>query len=211
MLDDMAGLIGELEQELDARKQQYEWYRDWALTEKAGKDKRKKLGEIATIERGVRVVRSQLTEDGTYPVFQNSISPLGFHTEYNCKANTTFVIAAGAAGEIGFSTVEFWAADDCYCILCNDGILDDRFAYYCLMSQHTLLMSKVRKASVPRLARTFVEALEIPIPPLPVQEEIVRMLDEMTGLIDELEQEIAARKQQYEYYRDKLLTFPRAG
>ena len=60
----------------------------------------KALGKVATIERGVRVVRSQLTEAGNYPVFQNSISPLGFHTEYNCKANTTFVIAAGAAGEI---------------------------------------------------------------------------------------------------------------
>lgn len=54
-----------------------------------------------------------------------------------------------------------------------------------------------------------VAKIKIPIPPLPVQKEIVRMLDGMAGLIDALEEELAARKQQYEYYRDKLLAFKR--
>ena len=48
---------------------------------------------------------------------------------------------------------------------------------------------------------------EIPVPPIPVQEEVVRMLDGMVGLVDALEGEIAARRQQYEYYREKLLSF----
>lgn len=168
------------------------------------------LGEIASINRGVRVVRAQLTDGGTYPVYQNSIKPLGYHTESNCKANTAFVIAAGAAGEVGYSNVAFWAADDCYYILPQDG-LADRFVYYCLMSKQSLLASRVRKASIPRLARQFVESLEIPLPPLPVQEAIVRMLDGMAGLIDALEQELAARKQQYEWYRDKLLKMTNGG
>jgi len=170
----------------------------------------KPLGEIASINRGVRVVRAQLADGGKYPVYQNSIKPLGFHTECNCKANTAFVIGAGAAGEVGYSAVDFWAADDCYYVQCGDN-LDGRFVYYCLVSNQSLLQSKVRKASVPRLARSFVEALEIPIPPLPVQQEIVRMLDDMAGLIGELEQELAARKQQYEWYRDKLLKLTGGG
>ncbi len=61
-------------------------------------------------------------------------------------------------------------------------------------------------------ARHWIEKyskFEIPLPPLPVQKEIVRMLDDMTGLIDALEEELALRKQQYEYYRDKLLAFKR--
>ncbi len=49
----------------------------------------------------------------------------------------------------------------------------------------------------------------IPFPSLPVQQEIVRKLDEMTALISALEEESALRKQQYEYYREKLLTFKR--
>lgn len=58
--------------------------------------------------------------------------------------------------------------------------------------------SKVVHSSVPAL-----KAIEIPVPSLPIQEEIVRILDNFT----ELTAELTARKQQYEYYRDSLLTF----
>ena len=52
---------------------------------------------------------------------------------------------------------------------------------------------------------------EIPVPPLPVQEEIVRILDHFTNLTAELQAELQARKEQYEYYRNKLLTFDKIG
>lgn len=67
----------------------------------------KKLVDAVSIERGKRVVRSQLSISGKYPVYQNSLTPLGYHTDYNYNANTTFIIVAGAAGEIGFSDKEF--------------------------------------------------------------------------------------------------------
>lgn len=163
----------------------------------------KPLGKVAKVCRGVRVVKAQLSKVGKYPVYQNSITPLGYHLERNCKADTTFVIAAGAAGEIGYCNVDFWAADDCYYIE-TDKNLNGRFVYYCLMTMRLQLTSKVRKASVPRLARSFVDNLVIPFPPLPVQKEIVRMLDDMAGLIDALEEELAARKKQYEWCRERL-------
>ena len=74
----------------------------------------KKLNEVVEIRRGVRVVRSQLSSIGEYAVYQNSLTPLGYYEKYNVNADTTFVIVAGAAGEIGYSTVDFWAADDCF-------------------------------------------------------------------------------------------------
>ena len=49
----------------------------------------KHLTEIASITRGVRVVRSQLTLEGKYPVYQNSMTPLGYYEKNNCPANTT--------------------------------------------------------------------------------------------------------------------------
>lgn len=49
------------------------------------------------------------------------------------------------------------------------------------------------------------------MPPLPVQEEIVRILDHFTALAAELQAELQARKEQYEYYRNKLLTFAKNG
>ena len=52
---------------------------------------------------------------------------------------------------------------------------------------------------------------EIPVPPIPVQEEIVRILDHFTNLAAELQAELQARKEQYEYYRNKLLTFDKIG
>ena len=104
-----------------------------------------KLVEVAAITRGVRVIRSQLAEGGEYPVYQNSMTPLGYYKESNFPANTVFVISGGAAGEIGYSTVDFWAADDCFCFVCPE-YLQSRFLYYVLLCQQNHLFSRVRRA-----------------------------------------------------------------
>lgn len=161
----------------------------------------KKLGTAISIERGKRLVREQLSNECGYPVYQNSMTPLGYHTDYNYPENTAFIIGAGAAGEIGFSSVKFWAADDCYPMVCREDI-SSRYLYHALLRIQPQIKSRVRKASIPRLSRASIEQLEIPVPPLPVQSEIVRILDNFT----ELTAELTARKKQYEFYRDKLLT-----
>ena len=172
--------------------------------------KYKKLVDAVSIERGKRVVRSQLSIRGKYPVYQNSLTPLGYHTDYNYNANTTFIIVAGAAGEIGFSDKAFWAADDCFTVVCPENVLN-RYIYHLLLNNQNQLASKVRKASIPRLSRSAIENLVIPIPPLDVQREIVRMLDSYTESVVELQRqltvELTARKTQYSHYRDKMLTF----
>ncbi len=61
--------------------------------------------------------------------------------------------------------------------------------------------------SLPQISLPVTEEFQIPLPPLPVQEEIVRILDNFTELTAELTAELAARKKQYEYYKDSLLTF----
>ena len=166
----------------------------------------KKLVDAVSIERGKRVVRSQLSISGKYPVYQNSLTPLGYHTDYNYNANTTFIIVAGAAGEIGFSDKAFWAADDCFTVVCPENVLN-RYIYHLLLNNQNQLVSKVRKASIPRLSRSAIENLVIPIPPLDVQREIVRILDNFTELTAELTVELTARQKQYAFYRNKLLTF----
>ena len=168
--------------------------------------KYKKLVDAVSIERGKRVVRSQLSISGKYPVYQNSLTPLGYHTDYNYNANTTFIIVAGAAGEIGFSDKAFWAADDCFTVVCPENVLN-RYIYHLLLNNQNQLASKVRKASIPRLSRSAIENLVIPIPPLDVQREIVRILDNFTELTAELTVELTARQKQYAFYRNKLLTF----
>ena len=165
------------------------------------------LSDIVTIVRGIRVVRSQLTTDAPYPVYQNSLTPLGYYSKSNCSANTVFIIMAGAAGEIGYSEKPFWAADDCYYLLPNSKLLS-RFLYHFLLNSRTFILSHVRKASVPRLSRKVIETLTIPVPPLEVQQEIVRILDHFTELTTELTAELAAelaaREKQHQYYTQHL-------
>lgn len=166
----------------------------------------KELGEVINIQRGVRVVRNQLQLDGRYPVFQNSMKPLGYFGKSNCKANTTFIIGAGAAGEVGFSYIDFWAADDCFVCESRDNLIN-KYIYYFLLCNQIQLSSRVRKASVPRLSRDVINKIIIPLPPLPIQQEIVRILDTFTDLVAELQAELEARKKQYKYYREQLLKF----
>lgn len=173
-----------------------------------------KLGEVCDINRGIRVVKKDLHKTGLFPVYQNSMIPLGFYNKSNYLAGTTFVISAGSAGEVGYSDVDFWAADDCLCITCPDYICN-KFVYYNLINKQHLLKSRVRKASVPRLSRSAVENFEIPLPPIEVQNEIVGILDRFADLAAslqaELQAELQARIQQYEYYRNKLLSFNEIG
>ena len=115
----------------------------------------KPLGEVANITRGVRVTRKQLSAVGPFPVFQNSLQPLGYFEKANFPANTTFVIGAGAAGQIGYSDTDYWGADDCYSVVCSE-LLDGRFVYHCLLSMQPYLFSRVRKASIPRLSRSAI-------------------------------------------------------
>lgn len=131
---------------------------------------------------------------------------MGYFERSNCNAGITFVICGGAAGNVGYTDVECWAADDCEFIIGGHQVIN-RYIYYYLMTKQNYLLSKVRKASIPRLSPSIIKDLEIPLPPLPVQEEIVRILDAFTELQAELQAELQKRKQQYNYYLDNLLNF----
>ena len=171
------------------------------------------VGELILPQRGRRLVKSQLEEVGSYAVYQNSMKPLGYYHESNAQAGATFVIVAGAAGEIGFSDVAFWAADDVY-FFPEANAINNKYLYHFLLTKQHEISSQVRRASIPRLSIAVVEKLKIPIPcpeypnkSLEIQAEIVRILDAFTELTDELIAELTARKKQYNYYRDQLLSF----
>ena len=161
-----------------------------------------KLDSVCSVMRGKRLTKSQLTSDGKYKVFHGGIEPIGFFDEWNREGNTTMVINVGAsAGTIGYSSERFWSSDGCFCLSQSD-LISGKFLFYYFQTIEHYLMSKVRRAGIPTLDGKILEDLEIPVPPLPVQEEIVRVLDTFT----ELQAELQKRKQQYNFYRDNLLT-----
>ena len=174
-----------------------------------------KMSEIAEIKRGVRVVKSDLSEDCClYPVFQNCLTPLGYKEASNRKGGIPFIIVGGAAGSIGYSNSDFWAADDCLTIEGNSRV-SNRYIYHYLNTRQQYLLSQVRKSSVPRLSRVTIENLMVPVPLLDEQLRIVAILDKFDTLVSDLTQglpaEIAASQERYEYYRDKLLRFERCN
>ena len=131
--------------------------------------------------------------------------PLGYYARSNNNGNT-FVIIGGAAGDIGYSEKPFWAADDCLCISGKE-VLVDKFIYNFLIRDQHYLKSQVRKAGVPRLSRGVLDKLCIPVPSLQEQSRIVSILDTFEASIQNLEAQLKEREKQYEYYRNKLLTF----
>lgn len=156
-------------------------------------------------------MRSDLEEIGKFPVFQNSLKPLGYYYDRNFSGDKACVISAGAAGEIFYREEDFWAADDVLVI--NSDTILNKFIYYFLLSNQRLIKTKVRKASVPRLSRDEVENLEILVPSMELQKIIVKVLDKFQSLVIDtkglLPKEIEKRQKQYEYYREKLLDFPK--
>lgn len=171
----------------------------------------RKLGEVCKILRGRRLTTRDLHPNGEYPVFHGGIEPIGFYETNNREANSVMVINVGAsAGTVGFCNKRFWSSDGCFCFTHNS-IINQRYLFFVLQSIEPSIKSKVRKAGIPTLDNKEVERLIIPLPPLEVQNEIVRILDTFTSQIEELQAELEARKEQYEYYRNELLTFAKIG
>ena len=221
-----------LPKEIELRQKQYEYFRDKLLTftaEGVYTDStvqyrqdiirllqwvfgpiRVKLNAVINLSRGKRLTRSQLSENDGYPVYQNSLKPLGYYQEFNRSADTTFVICAGAAGEIAYSNLDFWAADDVFTLDVTK-FISSKFMYYTLLNIQESIKGKVRKASIPRLSKGVLENIIFILPPVTKQKSIVSILDKFDILINDLSQglpkEIEFRQKQYEYFRDKLLKF----
>lgn len=203
VLDSFTSLIEKMKEEVALRKKQMEYYREKLIN--GQKTTIKQFKEIGTVDRGQRVVRKELETKGTIPVYQNSLIPLGYFFKNNYPANTTFIISAGAAGEVGYSTTPFWAADDCF--VPNSSSCDNKYLYNIFKTKENYLKSKIRGGAIKRLSREVIETLEIPVPPLAQQHRIASTLDLFDTYIQKQERLIELRQKQYEYYRDKLLTF----
>ena len=172
----------------------------------------KPLGEVAEIQKGKQLNKTELTEVGRYPAYNGGVSYSGFTDTYNYPANTIIISQGGAsAGYVNFVETEFYANAHCYVVLPNEEALSRRFAYHYLKMKQGELMGRQIGAGIPGLSTKVLLALPIPLPPLSVQAEIVRILDSFTSLTAELEAELEARRAQYAHYRDELLKFTNRG
>ena len=147
-------------------------------------------------------VKKDLQDDSyPYPVMNGGTGATGFYKEFNSNANCIAVSSRGAnCGAINYMTQKFWAGNSCYVLDPISEEINGRYLYHVLAC---LLPAEVEKkkqvAGIPALNTKPLMQLLIPVPPIEVQEEIVRVLDSFA--------ELEARRRQYAYYRDQLLTF----
>ncbi len=171
----------------------------------------KNLGNIVNIVRGERVTKKQLLPDGIYPVISGGVTPMGYLDKKNRNGNTITIAQYGTAGTILWQQKDFWANDVCY-TLEHIKETSQRYLYHVLLNLQFKIDMIVNRDAVPyHLPSVALKKISIPLPPLPIQKEIVRILDKFTELTtvltEQLITELTARKKQYEYYRDELLTF----
>lgn len=175
------------------------------------------LGEVSIIKRGKRVTKRQLSPEKKYPVYSGGVKPMGYFEDYNQDENTITVVKYGTAGFVNYITEKFWANDVCYCLKPKEN-LNNKYLLHVLKQKQNHIYSLATDAIPAHLPTDEINGIKIPIPypdnpekSLKIQKEIVSILDTFTELTTELTTalttELTARKKQYEYYREQLLTF----
>ncbi|MGN1409041.1 MAG: restriction endonuclease subunit S, partial [Eubacteriales bacterium] len=209
-----AELTMELTKELTARKKQYEYFRDTLLTFGDDVDK-KTLGEICNISAGgdapKEAMSKEKTDIYTIPIISNGIGDNALYGYTNIAKITNPAVTIAARGTIGYAEYRnypYFPIIRLLTILPKDvSVVDTKYLYYCMYGKQY----SVPMGGIPQLTAPELKKVEISVPPLEEQRRIVSILDRFDALCSDLSSglpaEIEARQKQYEYYRDKLLTF----
>ena len=146
-----------------------------------------KLGDIVNIQRGKRLTKKELSEvkneDTPYKVIHGGIKPLGYYGQYNRKGNVCIVINTGNAGDVHYIDEDFWSSDACYCLYADDKKALNKFIYYQVLANEQYLHSQVRKSAMPTISADPISRLEVYLPDLETQQEIVKLLSTIDNII----------------------------
>ena len=210
-LDTFTTLISNLESELDMRRKQYEHYRNQLLDFEGQEGVEwKTLGEVAiNRDRMRKPITASKRVAGIYPYY--GASGIVDYVEGYIFDGNYLLISEDGANLIARSTpIAFpisgktWVNNHAHVLEFNNLITQRLIEIYLNSIDLTKYISG---GAQPKLNQENLNSILIPIPSLATQQEIVEKLDAFENLIQSLEQEIKLRKQQYEYYREKLLTF----
>ena len=164
------------------------------------------LGDVAELKRGEAVTRKEVVE-GQVPVIAGGREPAYYIDRWNRQGET--IVIAGSGAYAGF--VSFWDepifVSDAFSIVVDRSVLQPRFVYHWLSGRQEAIHALKSGGGVPHVYPKDVAKLRCPVPPLEVQREIVRILDQFTTLEAELEAELEARRTQYAHYRTHLLSY----
>ena len=166
----------------------------------------KRIIEIAEVGTGSSN-RQDATEDGIYPFYVRSKEVFRIN-KYEYDEEAVIIPGEGGIGEIfHYVNGKYALHQRAYRIHLIDNIVNTKFLYYYMFNCFKdFIMKKAVSATVTSIRKPMIEQFSIPIPPIEIQEEIVRVLDQFSILELELKAELESRKSQYEFYRNKLLS-----
>ena len=227
ILDTFTGMIDNLQKELEQRQKQFEHYRDQMLTFKEGEVQMKSIKEIGKLVRGNGLQKKDFTEDGTGCIHYGQI-----YTRFGLSTSSTltFVDSQLAAkltkvspGDLVIACTSENIEDVCKSVawLGKEDIVtgghacvfkhseNPKYIAYCFTTSAFFLQKRkyAYGAKVIDIKTEKLGEITLPVPSLEKQQEIVDKLDTFEALISNIKQEIELRQKQYEFYREKLLTF----
>lgn len=226
ILDSFTNLIDALNEELSLRQKQFEYYREKLLTFD-NYSVYTTLGKVGEFTRGNGLQKKDFTESGFPCIHYGQI-----HTSYNTSTSSTISFCSKSLakklkkakyGDLLIATTSedvdacckaiAWLGEgevaysgDSYCFSHNENPKYMAYLFQCDMFYNQKKTSATG-AKVIRVSGESMSQFTLPIPSLKVQQSIVEKLDAFESLISSLKEEIALRQKQYEYYREKLLTF----
>lgn len=233
ILDKFTNLEANLEAELEARTLQYEYYRsslfntlknpETGVPTIAGLVKElcpegveyRPLGEIADIGTG-KSDKKDAQESGQYPFYVRSKTILR-SSKYLYDETAIVIPGEGGVGEIfHFVSGKYDLHQRAYRVSFTVDEMNPKFGYYYISSFFKEYINRhAVEATVKSIRKPMLVKFEVPVPPMEIQQRIVDILDRFDALTSSLSEglpaELAARRSQYEYYRDQLLSFPRKG
>ena len=222
MLDSYTESVVELQRqltaELTARKTQYAYYRDKLLQYKMP-TKEYEVGEICEVSAGGDVPKEHFSKEKSeqykVPVISNGCGINAFYGYTDAARVDKPAVTVAARGTIGYAEYRDYPYFPIIRLITliprDDKQLNAKYLYYSLEGRHY----KVPTSGIPQLTVPVIKKEKVSIPPLDVQNRIVNVLDNFEKICSDLNiglpAEIEARQKQYEYYRDKLLTFAETG
>ncbi len=230
ILDNFTELTAELTAELELRKKQYAYYRDKLLSFEGEDVRWVTLGEVCKKVCSGGTPTSTVSEyyGGDIPWlrtqevdFKNIQNTSMFITKEGLEnssakwipENCVIVAMYGATvGKVAINKIPVTTNQACCNLEIDESLANYRFVFHFLSSKYEYIKS-LGKGSQTNINAQIVKGIQIPLPPLDEQQRIVDILDKFDALVNDLNDgipaEIEGRKKQYEYYREKLLTFKR--
>ena len=217
ILDKLINYIFELQLELQSRTKQYTYYRDKLLSEeylnnvtKEMEEDRKlslvKLEEVVTIKNGKDWKK---LGQGNIPVY-GSGGEMGILVDkYSYDKPTVLIPRKESIDNVFYLDKPFWNVDTIFHTKIDESKLIPKYFYYFIEYYNLKKLSD--NLTRPSLTQSTLKKLKLPLPSLSLQNKIVKVLDKFQVLLADtkglLPEEIEQRQKQYEYYREKLLTF----